>query len=84
LGHEGKRTLSHHVSGGLKGSSLSAATSRHPFLTIFYFVLRVWDNHAHFHKDHQVKPALEMNANSSMPNIVSISWEATDPLFDPT
>jgi len=27
----------------------------------YYFVLRVWDNHAHLHKDHQVKPALEMN-----------------------
>ena len=28
----------------------------------YYFVLRVWDNHANLHKDHQVKPALEMNA----------------------
>ncbi len=27
----------------------------------YYFVLRVWDNHAHLHKDHQTKPALEMN-----------------------
>ncbi|MCS7193227.1 MAG: hypothetical protein NZ937_09645 [Armatimonadetes bacterium] len=26
------------------------------------FILRVWDNNAHLHKDHQVKPALEMNA----------------------
>lgn len=28
----------------------------------YHFVIRVWDNHAHLHKDHQVKPALEMNA----------------------
>ncbi|GBC99531.1 hypothetical protein HRbin17_02056 [bacterium HR17] len=31
----------------------------------YYFVLRVWDNHANLHKDHQVKPALEMNATES-------------------
>ena len=31
----------------------------------YRFVLRVWDNHAHLHKDHQVKPALEMNAVAS-------------------
>jgi len=28
-------------------------------------VIRAWDNHAHLHKDHQVKPALEMNAVAS-------------------
>ena len=28
-------------------------------------MIRAWDNHAHLHKDHQVKPALEMNAVAS-------------------
>jgi len=39
----------------------------------YYFVLRVWDNHAHLHKDHQVKPALEMNAreSSSVINLIA-------------
>ncbi|MFA0743187.1 MAG: hypothetical protein DFNUSKGM_003321, partial [Candidatus Fervidibacter sacchari] len=27
----------------------------------YRFVLQVWDNHAHLHKDHQVRPALELN-----------------------
>ena len=31
----------------------------------YHFVIRAWDNHAHLHKDHQVKPALEMNAVAS-------------------
>ncbi|MDW8028557.1 MAG: Ig-like domain-containing protein [Armatimonadota bacterium] len=33
----------------------------------YYFVLRVWDNHAHLHKDHQVKPALELNSSARIP-----------------
>gem|GEM_PF-2219416 len=36
----------------------------------YYFVLRVWDNHAHLHKDHQVKPALEMNVNGGVLDVV--------------
>jgi len=39
----------------------------------YYFVLRVWDNHAHLHKDHQVKPALEMNAEWKTPKLL-IAW----------
>jgi hypothetical protein len=31
----------------------------------YHFVIRAWDNHAHLHKDHQVKPALGMNAVAS-------------------
>jgi hypothetical protein len=31
----------------------------------YRFVIQVWDNHAHLHKDHQVKPALELNAVAS-------------------
>jgi hypothetical protein len=27
--------------------------------------LQAWDNYAHLHKDHQVKPALELNAVAS-------------------
>ena len=45
----------------------------------YHFVIQVWDNHAHLHKDHQVKPALELNIKFLMPNIVSLVWEATDP-----
>ena len=37
----------------------------------YYFVLRVWDNHAHLHKDHQVKPALEINSEWHR-------WQITD------
>ncbi len=33
----------------------------------YHFVIRVWDNHAHLHKDHKVKPALEVNANLLKP-----------------
>lgn len=39
----------------------------------YRFVLRVWDNHAHLHKDHQVKPALEMNADWETPKLL-LSW----------
>ncbi|MDW8030194.1 MAG: hypothetical protein RMK94_17585, partial [Armatimonadota bacterium] len=31
------------------------------------FFIFAWDNHAHLHKDHQVKPALELNANHDNP-----------------
>jgi len=34
-------------------------------------VVRGWDNHAHLHKDHKVKPALEMNAEWH-------KWQITD------
>jgi hypothetical protein len=37
----------------------------------YRFVLRVWDNHAHLHKDHQVKPALEINSDWH-------KWQITD------
>ena len=30
----------------------------------YHFVIRAWDNHAHLHKDHQVKPALETNTRA--------------------
>ncbi|MCS7192004.1 MAG: hypothetical protein NZ937_03350 [Armatimonadetes bacterium] len=39
----------------------------------YHFVLRVWNNHAHLHKDHQVKPALEMNAEWKTPKLL-ITW----------
>jgi hypothetical protein len=39
----------------------------------YRFVLRAWDNHAHLHKDHQVKPALEMNAEWKTPKLL-LSW----------
>ena len=39
----------------------------------YYFVLRVWDNHANLHKDHQVKPALEMSAKWKTPTLL-LSW----------
>jgi hypothetical protein len=29
----------------------------------YHFVIRAWDNHAHLHKDHKVKPALEVNSD---------------------
>jgi hypothetical protein len=35
----------------------------------YHFVIRAWDNHAHLHKDHQVKPALEMNAEWKAPKL---------------
>ena len=36
-------------------------------------MVQVWDNHAHLHKDHQVKPALEMNQKAQqLPPIVYI------------
>jgi hypothetical protein len=35
----------------------------------YRFVLRAWDNHAHLHKDHQVKPALELNAEWKVPKL---------------
>jgi hypothetical protein len=37
----------------------------------YRFVLRVWDNHAHLHKDHQVKPTLEINSEWH-------KWQITD------
>ena len=37
----------------------------------YYFVLRFKDDHANLHKDHQVKPALEMNAEWR-------KWQITD------
>ncbi|MFA0783266.1 MAG: hypothetical protein YYHSYBAR_001657 [Candidatus Fervidibacter sacchari] len=37
----------------------------------YHFVIRAWDNHAHLHKDHQVKPALEINSEWH-------KWQITD------
>ena len=37
----------------------------------YHFVIQVWDNHAHLHKDHQVKPALEINSEWH-------KWQITD------
>ncbi len=39
----------------------------------YRFVLRAWDNHAHLHKDHQVKPVLELNAEWKIPKLL-LSW----------
>jgi len=36
----------------------------------YRFVLRAWDNHAHLHKDHQVKLALEMNTEWKAPKLL--------------
>lgn len=46
----------------------------------YYFVLQVWDNHAHLHKDHQVKPALKMNAlwKGDRVALVGIEFHALD------
>ncbi len=37
-------------------------------------LLWVWDNHAHLHKDHQTKPALEMEAKWEKP-ILLLTWK---------
>ena len=42
----------------------------------YHFVIQVWDNQAHLHKDHQVKLALEMNQRAQqLPPIVYIHHE---------
>ncbi|MCS7278399.1 MAG: hypothetical protein NZ531_06110 [Aquificaceae bacterium] len=35
----------------------------------YRFVLRVWDNHANLHKDHKVKPDLELNVSKNVEEI---------------
>jgi hypothetical protein len=35
----------------------------------YRFVIQAYDNHAHLHKDHQVKPALELNAEWKVPKL---------------
>jgi hypothetical protein len=39
----------------------------------YHFVIQVWDNYAHLHKDHQVKPALELNAEWKTPKLL-LAW----------
>jgi hypothetical protein len=50
----------------------------------YHFVIRAWDNHAHLHKDRQVKPALEMNAiESSSPINLVVSDLFKSPVPEP-
>jgi len=39
----------------------------------YRFVIQAYDNHAHLHKDHQVKPALELNAEWKTPKLL-LAW----------
>jgi hypothetical protein len=38
----------------------------------YRFVIQVWDNHAHLHKDHQVKPALERSLKEPKNEVLSV------------
>ena len=38
----------------------------------YHFVIRAWDNHAHLHKDHQVKPALERSLKEPKNEVLSV------------
>jgi hypothetical protein len=44
----------------------------------YHFVIRAWDNHAHLHKDHQVKPALEINDDWKTPKLL-LNWAPMRP-----
>ena len=78
LEHGGEKDELKASEGGIKhGVLVAVPVSLMEKSRTYYFVLHFLDNHPDKYKDHQVKPALEMNAKKDIPyRIKSVTWEA--------
>ncbi|MDW8027264.1 MAG: hypothetical protein RMK94_02600 [Armatimonadota bacterium] len=73
LEHESKDGLVASVNGVRHGILVPVPVNLMEKAGTYRFVLHFKDNHAHLHKDHQVKPALEMNTEWKTPKLL-ITW----------